>query len=365
MRYVSGKLIPKQRYPVVSLMVLILVTLICLITIKPDSLDDGTTSKSKLAETSSIKPDKLDDGIISKPIVTEASSTKPVTPSTKAALPAPASLFATTPAWAQDFSNMPDGPLSNSTWGYDLGNGGPDVPGWGNNEAEYYTSNLANARIEGSELIIEALQQSDSGFDYTSARLTTLPSLNFTYGKLDIVAELPSGVGSWPAMWLLPSSPRYEQYTPADDADPNNYLRDGEIDMMEATGSLPGQVTSSAQSYVYNPINNNERIAVSNVTNDTTTFHDYELQWTPTSLSFLIDGVAYNTVNKAPNDPTTIWPYNQPYYLILNIAMGGTEGGTETAQYPPLGIDNSSEPWEMTIKSIDYYPYIGSASSTD
>lgn len=268
-------------------------------------------------------------------------------------------MFSSNPTWSQDFSSMPNGSLSNKVWSYDIGNGGSDNPGWGNNEDEYYTSNPSNVRIENGELILEAQKQSEGGFNYTSARIKTTPSLNFTYGKLDIVAELPSGVGSWPAMWMLATNGIYESYTQAAEQDPNNYLHDGEIDMLEATGSIPGQITSSAQSYVYNPSNNNERIAETNVDNNATAFHDYGLEWTPTSLSFLVDGVAYHTVNKAATDTTDIWPYNQPYYLILNIAMGGTEGGTETQQYPPYGIDDSSGPWEMAVKSINYYSYTG------
>ena len=266
--------------------------------------------------------------------------------------------FVATPTWTQDFQTMPNGPLSSKLWSFDIGNGGPNNPGWGNNEAEYYTDNLSNVRIENGQLIIEAKKQSEDGFSYTSARIKTVPSLDFTYGKLDIIAKLPSGIGSWPAMWLLPTNGIYESYTPAGEADPNDYLHDGEIDMLEAVGTIPGQITSSAQSYVYNPRNNNERIAETNLSDDASTFNDYELQWTPTSLKFLVNGVAYHTVNRAKTDSTDIWPYNQSFYLILNVAMGGTEGGTDSQQYPPYGIDDTSGPWEMAIKSIDYYPYV-------
>ena len=285
--------------------------------------------------------------------------TKPITKAPFSGSAVNISPFSTNPTWSQDFSTMPNGPLNSNIWSYDIGNGGPDNPGWGNNEDEYYTSNQSNVRVENGQLILEAQKQSEGGFNYTSARIKTLPSLNVMYGKLDIDAKLPSGVGTWPALWLLPTTGIYEPTTPAAEQDPNNYLHDGEIDMLEATGSIPAQITSTAQSYVYNPSNNNERFNETNVTNDTTTFHEYELQWTPTSLTFLVDGVAYHVVNKAASDSTDIWPYNQPFYLILNIAMGGTEGGTETQQYPPYGIDDSSGPWKMAIKSINYYPYTG------
>ena len=302
-----------------------------------------------------IRPNHLVNG---KPLAARYKTSIKSLTTTKLLTPVVTGSFAASPTWSQDFSSMPDGPLSSSVWSYNLGNGGPDVPGWGNDEDEYYTSNLNNVRISGGQLIIEALQQADNGFDYTSARIVSTPSLNFTYGKLDIVAKLPSGVGTWPALWLLPSGSPYALTTPAGEADPNNWLRDGEIDMLEATGSIPGQITSSAQSYDYYP-DHNERMGVSYVGNDTTSFHDYELQWTPTSLEFLVDGVVYHTVDKGLTNDTNIWPYNEPYYLILNIAMGGTEGGTEVQQYPPDGIDNSSGPWQMDVKSIDYYPYIG------
>ncbi len=308
----------------------------------------------------SIPPEQSENGIAAPAKHSLASIPAPLEHLAAAESPSTATPFAANPSWSQNFTIMKDGPLSSGTWGYDLGNGGPDNPGWGNDEDEYYTDDPGNARIENGQLIIEARKQSAGGFNYTSARITTVPSLNFTYGKLDIIAKLPAGVGSWPALWLLPSGTKYALTTPAAEQDPNNYLRDGEIDMLEATGSIPGQITSSAHSYTYNLRNNNERIATSNVNDDTTTFHDYELQWTPTSLVFLVDGVAYHAVNKAAADTPDAWPYNQPYYLILNIAMGGTEGGTETQQYPPYGIDDSSGPWQMAVKSINYYPYTGS-----
>lgn len=305
---------------------------------------------------------KVKDTETAKPLIQRIATKPPVIiakPLPRVIAPTVADPFNAQPAWSQDFTTMSDGPLSSGIWAYDLGNGGPSNPGWGNNEVEDYTDSLSNARIEDGQLIIEAQKQSLDGFDYTSARITTTPSLNFTYGKIDIVAELPSGIGNWSAMWLLPSTYKYALTTPAAEQDPLNWLRDGEIDIMESTGSVPGQISSSAQSYTYNPTNNNERGAVENVADYATTFHDYELEWTPTSLTFLVDGVAYHTVTKSPTDTSLEWPYDQPFHLILNIAMGGTEGGTEAQQFPPYGIDDSSGPWEMTIKSINYYPYNG------
>lgn len=328
------KRVTQRHYNPSGLILLALVLFIGLLFIVPAQLKSGKAAPSRSAQT------------------------QPATPGVRFS-PASTDVFASNPSWSQDFTAMKNGSLNGNLWDYDMGNGDPDNPGWGNNENEYYTDSPTNARIENGQLIIEARKQSIGNYNYTSARITTRPSLNFTYGKLEIIAKLPAGTGSWPALWMLPSGTKYALTTPAAEQDPNNYLRDGEIDMLEATGSIPGQITSSAHSYTYNLSNNNERIATSTVNDDTTTFHDYELQWTPTSLVFLVDGVAYHTVTKAPGDTPDAWPYNQPYYVILNVAMGGTEGGTETQAYPPYGIDDSSGPWKMAIKSIKYYPYKG------
>jgi beta-glucanase (GH16 family) len=156
---------------------------------------------------------------------------------------------------------------------------------------------------------------------------------------------------------LLPVKDNYAINTSAGWQDPLNYLRDGEIDMVEAVGSYPGVISSSAQSYTYNPTNNNERVQTTTIPDYSTAFHDYSMDWTPTSLSFAVDGKIYHTVTKQPSDSTLVWPYNEPYYLILNIAMGGVSGGTDAAQYPPDGIDDASAPWQMFVKSISFTPY--------
>ena len=252
-----------------------------------------------------------------------------------------------------DFAKLPSGSLP-STWAYDLGNGGSDNPGWGNNEVEDYTNLASNVRIENGHLVIEAQQQNYQGYQYTSARINTSSFFTFTYGKLDVVAKLPNGIGTWPAIWLLPSQPTYAS---ANSTDPNNWLKDGELDIMEAVGAIPNQVSSSAQSYSYNPGNNNERVGLLNVPTSTSSYHDYSIDWTPTQISFAVDGQIYHTVEKQAGDTYLEWPYNQPYYLILNLAMGGTDGGIMAKQYPPDGIDNNSGPWQFDIASISYTKY--------
>jgi beta-glucanase (GH16 family) len=255
---------------------------------------------------------------------------------------------------------MANGTLDSSYWAYDLGNGDPTNPGWGNAEVEYYTNNSANISIYDGLLTITARQQNYGSQQYTSARIKTDGNIDFEYGKLDVIAKLPSGDGTWPAIWLLPQNNIY--YYNSSDSDSLQYLNDGEIDVMEAVGGQPGLVTSSAQSRNYNQFLNDERIATDTVPDDTTTFHDYGLTWTPHQLLFTIDGVTYHTVNRASTDTYKEWPYDQPYYLIINLALGGTYGGINNIQYPPDGIDNASLPATLQIRSITYSKYTGTSS---
>jgi beta-glucanase (GH16 family) len=252
---------------------------------------------------------------------------------------------------------MPNGPLNSNYWTYDLGTGGPTNQNWGNNEAEYYTDNSDNVSINDGVLNITAIQQTEGGQDYTSARIKTQGLIDFEYGKLDVVAKLPSGIGTWPAIWLLPQNNIY--YYNSSDSDPLQYLNDGEIDIMEAIGAQPEIVTSSAQSRSYNPMLNDERIETDTVSDDTTSFHDYGLEWTPNQLIFTIDGVPYHTVNRQPTDNYKAWPYDQAYYLVINLALGGTDGGIDSNEYPPNGINNNSLPASLQIKSISYSKYSG------
>jgi beta-glucanase (GH16 family) len=263
--------------------------------------------------------------------------------------------FSTRPSWIQNFATMPNGALSSAYWRYDLGTGGPTDQNWGNDEAEYYTDNPDNVGIYNGLLTITARKQTYDGQQYTSARIKTQDLVDFEYGKIDVVAKLPSGIGTWPAIWLLPQNNIYYYNSP--NTDPLQYLNDGEIDIMESIGAQPGIVTSSAQSRVYNQILNTERIGTYTISNDTTTFHDYGLEWTPDQLIFTIDGNEYHTVNREPTDTYKQWPYDQPYYLIINLALGGTYGGLDTNQYPPDGIDDTQLPTSMQISSVSYYKY--------
>jgi len=265
--------------------------------------------------------------------------------------------FAARPSWTQNFNKRSDGSLNQSYWRYDQGTGGPTNPRWGNNEAEFYTDLPGNVQVKDGFLDITARQQKYGGSEYTSARIKTENQVDVEYGEIEVVAKLPAGVGTWPAIWMLPQKNIY--YYRSGKSDPLRYLNPGEIDIMEEIGAQPNIVTSSAQSRRYNQIDNNERIGTDTIPTASTAFHDYGLEWTPNQLVFTVDGKPYHIVNKEPGDTYKAWPYDQPYYLILNDALGGVWGGMDKASYPPNGINNAALPATFQIRSISYSKYVG------
>lgn len=207
-------------------------------------------------------------------------------------------------AWADEFET-PGAPDPNN-WTMEIGNG---VNGWGNNEQQYYRAE--NAIVEGGVLKITAKAQNFNGFNYTSARMHTEEKFEFTYGKVEIRAKLPTGSGTWPALWMLGSS--YNEGTP--------WPGSGEIDIMEHVGNNQ-DVVQSALHYPGNSAGNAvvESTAVPNASSE---FHIYECIWSPNTIRFLIDGTLYHTF---VNDGTL--PFNADFFLIFNVAMGGNLGGT-------------------------------------
>lgn len=264
---------------------------------------------------------------------------------------APSPLFASCPSFLQDYSGQAQGTVD--TTKFTISNGAPDA----NSEAEFYTKSTQNLRIQNGSLVLEARNDPQQGFNYTSARVSTEGKENFLYGKVIVRATLPGGIGTWPAIWMLPSNSKYADLSPA--SDQNRYLNGGEMDIAEAVGTQPHFTYGIAHSLAY-PIGGTDRSYYGMVTipgNDTV-FHDYELDWTPTSLTFRVDGTAFYTYTKKPEADYRSWPFNQPFYLILNVALGGSWGGTDTAQFPGDGIDKSALPASMKIQSIRYYSYI-------
>ena len=209
--------------------------------------------------------------------------------------------------WSDEFETS--GNPCNDNWLYDIGNGSG---GWGNNESQFYTRE--NAIVQDDVLKIKAKKETYRGYSYTSSRMKTQNKFSFTYGRVEVRAKLPSGGGTWPGIWML-----------GDDITTVGWPGCGEIDIMEHRGNNQG-VTSSAihmaAGYGNTPFVH-ERDRVSDVS---TNFHTYGIDWTKDKIDFTVDGFVHYTYSPA-NKTNSNWPFNKPQFIILNVAMGGSLGG--------------------------------------
>lgn len=206
--------------------------------------------------------------------------------------------------------------------------------GWGNNEKQFYTSgDTANAIVQNGILKIKALKESREGKSYTSARLSTAGKAEFKYGRIEVRAKLPSGRGTWPAIWMLGRNIQEKTSWP----------ECGEIDIMEHVGYDKDSVHGTIHSFAYNHMKGTQRGKATFIENPYDQFHVYSVDWTEEKIDFLIDGKKYySTPNE--NLGSKAWPFNQPFYLILNLAIGGNWGGKH-------GIDENVFP---AVFEIDY-----------
>ncbi|WP_421918623.1 family 16 glycosylhydrolase [Marinifilum sp.] len=206
--------------------------------------------------------------------------------------------------WSDEFDS--DGTPDAANWAYDLGAGG-----WGNNESQTYTNNAENASVSGGTLKITA--KADGG-SYTSARLKTQDLFEFTYGRVDVRAKLPKGGGTWPAIWMLGAN-----FPEVD------WPACGEIDIMEGIGNDPGHIQCALHTpSSFGATVNMESTTVADASDE---FHVYSVNWSENQITFLIDDEVYYTY--APESKSADnWPYDADQFLILNVAMGGTLGGT-------------------------------------
>ena len=205
--------------------------------------------------------------------------------------------------WSDEFNI--DGVPDPAKWGYDLGGGG-----WGNSELQNYTNRTDNAIISGGTLKINLKKESFGGNSYTSARLLTKDKFAFTYGKIEVMAKLPAGGGTWPAIWTLGSNVNTSPWPAC-----------GEMDIMEHKGNELNKIYGTLH-YPGRSGGNGNGSTVT-IANATTAFHKYGLEWSATSIKISVDDVVFHTV---PN--TAGLPFNANFFIILNVAMGGTFGGT-------------------------------------
>lgn len=204
--------------------------------------------------------------------------------------------------WSDEFDSP--GAPDPAKWGYDIGAGG-----WGNNELQYYTNRLDNAIISNGTLKITAKRESFSGSSFTSARLLSRNKFSFKYGRVDARAKLPVGVGTWPAIWML-----------GNNIGTVGWPACGEIDIMEHKGSELNKIYGTVH-YTGNS-GGNAIGRTTNVSNVTTEFHVYSVEWNEQFIKFMVDDVVFFTFANNTN-----LPFNQSFFLLLNVAMGGTFGG--------------------------------------
>lgn len=216
--------------------------------------------------------------------------------------------------WADEFNV--DGSPCDDNWSYNVGNNN----GWGNGEQQYYLRNDSdNVIIEDGVLKITAIKETYRGFQYTSTRMLTQDKFSFQYGKVEVRAKLPSGGGTWPAIWMLGDNIRTVGWPAC-----------GEIDIMEHVGNRPGWTSSAIHNnagHGGNYFGDEQYIA-----DATTEFHIYGILWTEEKIDFTVDGEVYFTYNPTVKNGDN-WPYDAKQFLILNIAMGGTLGGNIPASF--------------------------------
>ena len=204
--------------------------------------------------------------------------------------------------WSDEFNT--DGAPDPAKWGYDLGGSG-----WGNNELQYYTNRPENASISNGTLKITAKKEAFSGKEYTSARLLTKNKFSTKYGKIEVKAKLPSGIGTWPAIWML-----------GNNIDAVGWPACGEIDIMEHKGSDENRIYGTLHHPGHSGGNGDGRTTV--IPGVATAFHVYAVEWSAAEIKFSVDGNVFYTFNNTPSVP-----FNQNFFLLLNVAMGGTFGG--------------------------------------
>jgi beta-glucanase (GH16 family) len=237
--------------------------------------------------------------------------------------------FESTAVWSDEFNlnGVPDA----AKWTFETGGNG-----WGNNELEYYT-NGNNAIVDNGVLKIIAKKESVGGRNYTSSRMITKNKGDWTYGRFEIKARIPKGVGTWPAIWMLASNNVYGGW-------PNS----GEIDIMEHVGFDLNKIHFTVHNKTFN--GGNGKGAEKMIPDATDSFHIYRCDWTPAGIRGFIDGEQYF---EYPNNnySSEIWPYDQKFFVILNIAVGGNWGGQQ-------GVDDTSFPATMEIDYIKVYKWI-------
>ncbi len=223
--------------------------------------------------------------------------------------------------WSDEFNGPNGSAVDSSKWTSETGGGG-----WGNNELEYYTSRLENASQQNGNLVIKVLQEKYTGSDgvarnYTSARLKTQGKFSQAYGRFEARIKIPRGQGIWPAFWML-----------GNDIDKPGWPDCGEIDIMENIGKEPGLVHGTIHGPGYSGANGiGSPDALPSGQSFADDFHIFAVEWEPNVIRFYVDDHLYATRTPADLPKGTKWVYDHPFFLLLNVAVGGYWPGNPDA----------------------------------
>ncbi|MDR3173851.1 MAG: glycoside hydrolase family 16 protein [Treponema sp.] len=228
--------------------------------------------------------------------------------------------------WSDEFNS--NGAPDPNKWDYDIGS-----HGWGNNEIQRYTNSRNNSFVRGGFLHIVAGKENGR---WTSARLKTKGKAEWAYGYFEIRAKLPKGVGTWPAIWMLPGADTY-----------GSWPRSGEIDIMEHVGFDPDKIHTTAHTAAFNHLINTQKTKSALVNNVADEFHVYAMEWGKDHLLWYIDGEPFFRFENTGRN-TEEWPFDKFFYLILNVAIGGSWGGQQ-------GIDPGLEKAVMQVDYVRVY----------
>ncbi len=232
--------------------------------------------------------------------------------------------------WSDEFNykGLPD----SSKWGYDIGG-----HGWGNSELQYYTNkDTSNVSVDNGVLKITARKQIRESNAYTSARLQTNGKVDFKYGKIEVRAKLPGGRGTWPAIWMLGNNIQQAGWPIC-----------GEIDIMEHVGFQKDSIFGTIHTNAYNHIKGTQKMKGIFISSPYNQFHNYSIEWSPEKIDFLMDGLVYNHFANE-HLSTNEWAFDQPFHLLLNVAIGGGWGGK-------MGVDDTIFPVTMEVDYVRHF----------
>jgi len=247
--------------------------------------------------------------------------------------------------WSDEFSGTS---LNTTNWNYDLGTGCPGLCGWGNNEKQNYTNDAQNISVSGGLLTITArysLNNGGPGYNFSSAKIHTRNKHHWKYGRMEARMKLAAGTGVWPAFWMLPQSSPY-----------GGWPTSGEIDIMEYRGDLTTKIDGTLHYGNPNPQNQWDgspyTLSSGNFVDD---FHVFAVEWEENAIRWYVDGVLFKTETKSPNtlnpasNNAVTWPWDQDFYFILNLAIGGWYSGNPNDN----DIIGGNTSWTRSIQ-VDY-----------